>query len=176
MRSAAMLGVLAPTLALSQPAAEPVPIEHAYVAIVPTAATDVDDVLAVERGVELVLCQAGVQSRREGREAPAELKLAASLTKADDETDVQAREIVRRCEFTGVTASLPGGAMLALPDVAMIRRSALQPGRSAADAFFLGCGAAFTRGALDALKGKVKLRGSSCDGGPPSRAKPATNR
>lgn len=145
---ATALGALAPAWAWSQAA-----VESAYVEIVPAGSSDVDDVLAVERGVELVLCQAGVKPRAGGRETPAELKLLASLTKIDSD----------RCEFTDATAVLPGGARVALPGMAIIRIGAAT-GNSAS--FFLGCGASFTRAALDALKEKVTLQGPGCEAKP----------
>jgi len=147
---------LAPACACSQP----VVVERAYVELVPAGSNDADDVLAVERGVELVLCGSGLKPRLGGREAPAELKLVASLTKADFEPDENTREFAGRCEITGGRAILPGGAVLALPDMAMARRSPMQRGRGAAGPFFIACGASFTRAALDALKERVTPRGA----------------
>lgn len=154
LRLAAVAAGFAPACGWSQP----VPVENAYVEIVPAGSSDADDILAVERGVELVLCQAGIKPRIAGREGPAELKLVASLTKADFETDAG------RCEITNATAILPGGgATVALPDLAIARRSAAPRGRGAAEKFFLGCGASFTRAALDALKDRISVRGSGCE-------------
>jgi len=140
----AALAALAPACAWSQAA-----VESAYVEIVPAGSSDVEDLLAVERGVELVLCQAGLPRRLAGRGARTELKLVASLTRTD----------TGRCEFSDATAVLPGGTSVALPDMALTR--AAQPRRTA-ESFFLGCGASFTRAALDALKGKVTLQGRGC--------------
>jgi hypothetical protein len=156
LRLAAALCALTPIGAWSQA------IESAYVEIIPGGSSDADDVLAVERGVELVLCQAGMKPRVGGREDRAELKLVASLTKAEFEPHENAREFAGRCEITDAGAILPGGARIALPDMAIARRSPIQRGRGAAESFFVACGASFTRAALDTLKERVKLRGRGC--------------
>jgi hypothetical protein len=162
LRLAAALGALAPLCSWSQPVA----IESAHVEIVPAGSTDADDILAVERGVELVLCQAGVGPRLGGREAANELKLVASLTKADFEMDPGAREFAGRCEIRNAAAILPAGARVALPDMAIARRSPMQRGRGAAETFFVACGASFMRAALDALKQGVVARGPGCEAKP----------
>jgi hypothetical protein len=148
----APLVALVPVSAWSQPTGKALAIESAYVEIVPGGSSDVDDVLALERGVELVLCQAGIKRRVDGPPTPTELKLVASLAQAD-----------ARCEITNAAAILPGGASVALPDMAIARRAPIQRGRSAAESFFLACGASFTRAALDALKARVTLRGPGCE-------------
>lgn len=160
-RLAALVALL-PVCAWSQPAGDAVSVESTHVEIVPAGSSDADDVLAVERGVELVLCQVGMKPRVAGGEARAELKLVASLTKAEFEPDANAREFAGRCEITNAAAILPGGSTVALPDMAIARRSPMQRGRSAAEAFFVACGASFTRAALDALKQRARLRGSGC--------------
>jgi hypothetical protein len=136
-------------------------VENAYVEIVPAGSSDADDILAVERGIELVLCQAGIRRRVEGREAKAELKLIASLTKAELEADGG------RCEITNASATLPGGTSVALPDMALARPT--RRSRSGAESLFLACGASFTRAALDVLKDRVELRGSGCEAKPETK-------
>jgi len=152
----AALACLASVSAWSQPLA----IESASVEIIPAGASDVDDILAVERGVELVLCQAGVKPRLGGAAGRAELKLVASLKKADFETDAA------RCELTNAAAMLPGGATVALRDMATSRSAPGRRGRSVAEKFFIACGASFTRAALDALKDRIELRGAGCEAKP----------
>jgi hypothetical protein len=154
-RFALFAALVVPVCAWSQPAGKPVPVESAYVEIVPTGSSDADDILAVERGVELVLCQAGLRRRVEGREAKAELKLVASLAKA--ELDANGG----RCEITNASATLPGGAGISLPDMALARPT--QRGRRGAESLFLACGASFTRAALDVLKDRISVRGSGCE-------------
>ena len=151
-----MLGALAPLCAWSE---APV-VEQAYVSIVPAGETDVDSVLEFQRGIELVLCQAGVRQRLEAAHHRAELKLSASLMKAEFRT--QSGQTLRECELTEASATLPDGAHIPLPDVAISSQSAM-PRRGATDPFFLACGANIARTALDALKEKVALRGASCD-------------
>jgi hypothetical protein len=156
----ALLAFLAPCCAWSQATA----VETAYVAIVPAGQTDVDSVLGLQRGIELVLCQAGIRPRSEGAQAPSDLKLAASLTKADFTVDAQG--LVRECELTEVAATLPDGTRVPLPDLVIRGRSATPVGVrriSAGEPFFMACGANFARAALDALKDKVTLRASSCE-------------
>lgn len=143
--------------------AQPVAVETAQVEIVPARSNDADDIVALERGVELVLCQAGVRPRIGGREAPAELKVVASLARAEFEANAAAGELAGRCEFTEGTVTLPGGAQVALPDMAVVTRTSLRPGRSPADTFFISCGASFTRGALDAVRERIKVGGPGCD-------------
>jgi hypothetical protein len=154
--------LVVPVCAWSQPAGKPVPVESAYVEIVPAGSSDADDILAVERGVELVLCQAGIRRRVEGREAKAELKLVASLARAELEADGG------RCEITNASATLPGGASVALPGMALVRP--IRPGRGGAESLFLACGASFTRAALDVLKDRVNVRGAGCPPAPASRS------
>ena len=141
----ALLFLLAPFCAWSQAAV----VENAYVAIIPAGTTDVDSVLGLQRGVEIVLCQSGIRQRFEGSPGKSELKLAASLTKAD----------LGECELTEAAATLPDGAKIALPDLAISSRSG---GRNAGESFYVACGANFARNALDALKDKLAVRGSSC--------------
>lgn len=136
-----LIGALGAISAWSQPVA----IDSASVEIVPAGSIDVDDILALERGVELVLCQAGVRRRVDGRATPAELRLVASLAQAD-----------ARCEVTNAAAILPGGAKVALPDMAIASRGT-------AETFFMACGASFTRSALDALKERITPRGPGCE-------------
>ena len=166
------LAMLVPPPAWSQPPL----VEHAYVSIVPKGETDVDSVLEFERGVELVLCQAGVRPRTEAARAQPELKLSASLMRADYVTDQKAGQILRQCELAEAAATLPDGSRTELPDVAISSRSAI-PGpnarRGATDTFFLACGANFARGALDALKDKVALRGVACDASSRTSRSPA---
>lgn len=164
-----VFGVLAPGSTWSQPAAGKMPVGSAYVAILPTGSTEIDFVLALQRGIELVFCQSGIRSRPDASEAASDLKLTASLMKADFETDLQARELVRECELTQASATLPGGASVPLPDVALSGRTALPRsggGRRASESFFLACGANFARTTLDALKDKVSVRPSSCEDQP----------
>lgn len=166
---AAAVALLAPVFAWGQP----VPVASAQVSIVPAAgASDADDILAVERGVELVLCQAGVRPRVDGPEVPSELRLAATLTKADFEPDATGRAVSGRCEFRDAAAVLPGGARVVLPDMAITRHAPILRGRSAAETFFTSCGASFTRAALDALKDRVELRGKGCDAQPEAKKAP----
>lgn len=159
MRSSPFLGVLfllAPVPAWSQ---APV-VEIAYVAIIPAGTADVDSVIGLQRGVEIVLCQSGIRQRFDGSPGKSELKLVASLTKADFVVDAPRRQVVRECELTGVTATLPDGATIELPDTAITTRSGMPAGN--AESFFVACGANFVRNALDALKDKLAVRGSSC--------------
>ena len=159
MRSSSFLAViclLAPASAWSQ---APV-VEIAYVAIIPAGTADVDSVIGLQRGVEIVLCQSGIRQRFDGSPGKSELKLVASLTKADFVVDAPRRQVVRECELTGVTATLPDGVKIELPDTAITTRSGMPAGN--ADSFFVACGANFARTALDALKDKLAVRGSSC--------------
>jgi len=170
-----LLGIFLSTACCSQ-AARPVPVERAYVTVYPTGASEVEFVIALQRGIELVLCQAGLKPRTEGPESPAELKLSASLTNADFATDREKRELVRECELTQGSATLPGGAKIALPDRSLSSRAPVPGkggGRAASESFFLACGASFARSALDALKDEITIRPSSCDEPP---KKPSSRR
>lgn len=146
--------------------ARPVTVNSAYVTVFPTGASDVELVIALQRGIELVLCQAGLKPRTEGPESASELKLAASLSNADFATDRDKRELVRECEMTQGIVTLPGGAKIALPDRSLSSRAPI-PGkgsaRTASESFFLACGASFARSALDALKDEITIAASSCD-------------
>lgn len=154
--------------------ARPVPVNSAYVTIFPAGASDVELVIALQRGIELVLCQAGMKPRSEGPPSPSELKLSASLSSADFTVDPQTREIARECELTQGAAILPGGARIALPDRSLGSRAPL-PGkggaRAASESFFVACGASFARSALDALKDEIATGGASCDE-PPKKPAP----
>ena len=152
----ALLFLLAPSSAWSQAAL----VENVYVAIIPAGTTDVDSVLGLQRGIEIVLCQSGIRQRFEGSPGKSELKLAASLTKADLVVDAARRQVLRECELTEVAATLPDGVKIELPDLALSTRSAMPAGN--AESFFVACGANFARNALDQLKDKVAVRGSSC--------------
>jgi hypothetical protein len=152
-RRFALLAALVPAPVWSQAPGKPMAIDIAYVEIVPADLSEADHILAVERGVELVLCQAGIRRRVEGRDATSELKLVASLAKAELEADGG------RCEIINASATLPGGASIALPDMALARP---MRGRGGAESLFLACGASFTRTALDALKDRISVRGSGC--------------
>lgn len=166
MRSALLLiGILLSSAGWCQ-TARPVPVNSAYVTVFPTGASDVELVIALQRGIELVLCQAGLKPRTEGPESASELKLAATLSNADFEVDQQKREIARECELTQGMATLPGGAKLPLPDRSLGSRAPLPTkgsARGASETFFLACGASFARSALDALKDEIAIRRSSCD-------------
>jgi hypothetical protein len=140
-------------------------VEHAYVSIVPAGDADVDSVLEFQRGIELVLCQSGVKQHLDPTQA-AQLKLSAQMVKAEYMTDRRAGEVLRECELTEAAATLPDGSRIPLPDLAISSRSGIRgpnARRGATDTFFLACGANFARGALDALKDKVALRGVACD-------------
>jgi hypothetical protein len=154
---------------------QPVSVERAYVAVFPTEAIDVDDVLALQRGIELVLCQAGL---RPGTESASELKIAASLAKASFAPDRERRQIVRDCQLTDATATLRGGAQTPLPDLALGGRTSLPATKGAREAasesFFVACGITFARGAIDALKDHITIRASSCE--EPPKPKPAPSR
>jgi hypothetical protein len=160
LRSVTVLCLLAPLCAWGQARL----VESAYVAIIPAGTTDVDSVLGLQRGIELVLCQSGIRPRLEGPPAGSELKLAASLARADFVVDAARRQIVRECELTAIAVTLPDGAEVPLPDLAISSRSAIQGsvGSTAGESFFVACGANLARSALDALKDKVAVRGSSC--------------
>jgi hypothetical protein len=154
--------------------ARPVFVNTAYVTVFPTGASDVELVIALQRGIELVLCQAGLKPRTEGPASPSELKLSASLSNADFSVDSQKREITRECELTQGVATLPGGATVALPDRSLGSRAPM-PGkgsaRAASESFFVACGASFARSALDTLKDEIATGSSSCDE-PPKKPAP----
>ena len=160
-----LVGLLLSSACWSQ-AARPVSVNSAYVTVFPTGASEVELVIALQRGIELVLCQAGLRPRTEGPESPAELKLAATLSNADFTVDPQKREIARECELSQGMATLPGGAKLPLPDRSLGSRAPLPVkggARAASESFFLACGASFARSALDALKEEIAIQASSCD-------------
>lgn len=165
----AFFALAAPTQAWSQ-AAKPSLVDKAYVAIFPGDSSDADFVVAFQHGIEVMLCQAGIKQRYEGSDNPAELKLTASLVKAEYWTDREARQVVRECALTNAAATLPGGASVELPDLAisgrMLPSRGVVDGRRAVESFFMACGASFARTALDAVRDKVALRGASCEAEP----------
>lgn len=170
-----LLGILVSGACWSQ-SARPVSVNSAYVTVFPTGASDVELVIALQRGIELVLCQAGLKPRTEGPESPSELKLAATLSNADFAVDPPKREVARECELSQGIATLPGGAKLALPDRSLSSRASLPAkgtARAASESFFLACGASFARSALDALKDEIAIQASSCD---EPQKKPAARR